>query len=158
MEFCVSAAICNVGMYTYIECGFYRLYNKKELLGSVYKRVHDWGNQSFINFMTYIITFKHIVQWHLKLYVKVEAGFSHFREHVGGMKYARRNFKLCSDVNVHHGHIAGVQDDITTRCVPWQRLGTFGISPHPNLGHPASNTKVWRKTNEVYCWRCTSLF
>lgn len=57
MEFCVSAAICNVGMYTYIECGFYRLYNKKELLGSVYKRVHNWGNHFilFINSMTYFI-------------------------------------------------------------------------------------------------------
>lgn len=61
MEFCVSAAICNVGMYTYIECGFYRLYNKKELLGSVYKRVHNRGNyfDIFIMYTTYIITFKY---------------------------------------------------------------------------------------------------
>lgn len=74
---------------------------------------------------------------------------SYFREHAGGTKCARRSFKLCSDVNVRHGHFAGVQDGTTTRCVLWPRLGTFGISLHPNLGHPASNTvnmkkKKWR--------------
>lgn len=84
----------------------------------------------------------------LKHFCKVIGGFSYFRGHVGGMKYVKRNSKHCSDANVHLGHIVGVQDDITTRCVPWLRPDTFGISPTPILGHPASDNRVWKKTNE----------
>lgn len=41
-----------------------------------------------------------------------------YRGHVGGTKYAKKNSKYCSGVNVHHGRTAVALDDITTPSVP----------------------------------------
>lgn len=43
---------------------------------------------------------------------------TNFRGHAGGTKYAKRNSKSSSGVNALRGPTAGVQEDITTPCVP----------------------------------------
>lgn len=42
----------------------------------------------------------------------------YFREHAGGMKCARKNFKHYLDVNALRGHTAVAQEDITMLFVP----------------------------------------
>lgn len=52
-----------------------------------------------------------------------------YREHAGGMKFAKRSSRHYSDANAPHGPIAEAPGDITTRSAPWQKLVTSGISP-----------------------------
>lgn len=131
----VLGAICDVRVSTYVECNAWNsFYNQTKLFRSICKRICYRG-----------INYKYLSK--LPKSKRCQSSYNKSlkyvcREHAGGMKYARKNFKHYFDVNVHHGRIVGVLGGITTQYVQWLRQVTFGTSLTRNGAASSNNTNI----------------